>query len=152
MTAAQTLTEKRDVQVHIAPEILSSSTYRGGLGSKWARTNALIRIPSQGASERERLNVQIFRSVAWQLDWFSIHVAEYFSLYMPAEETTSSRMGTGIPIAPVEAYGVTQVWLQLAVSRFLAWLYWACAYRYVRALVRCCYKPTQATASESCYF
>src|ERR1051325_3526699 len=59
MTAAQTLTEKRDVQAHIAPEILSSSTYRGGLGSKWARTNALIRIPSQRASERERLNVQI---------------------------------------------------------------------------------------------
>jgi hypothetical protein len=37
--------------------------------------------------------------------------------------------------APVKAYGVTQVWLQLAVSRFLAWLYWTCTYRYVGALV-----------------
>ena len=152
MTAAQTLTEKRDVQVHIAPEILSSSTYRGGLGSKVGKNKCSDTYPFAKSLRTRTIKRPDFRSVAWQLDWFSIHVAEYFSLYMPAEETTSSRMGTGIPIAPVEAYGVTQVWLQLAVSRFLAWLYWACAYRYVRALVRCCYKPTQATASESCYF
>ena len=47
-------------------------------------------------------------------------------------------MATGIPIAPVKAYGVTQVRLQLAVSRFLAWLYWTGTYRYVGALVTCC--------------
>ena len=39
---------------------------------------------------------------------------------MPAEETTSYQIGTGIPIAPVKACGVTQLWLQLAVLRFLA--------------------------------
>jgi hypothetical protein len=36
----------------------------------------------------------------------------------------------------MKAYGVRQVWLQLAVSRFLAWLYWTCTYRYVGTLVR----------------
>jgi len=52
---------------------------------------------------------KIYRSAAWQLEWFSLHVAEYFSPHTPAEKTASSRIDTGIPIARVKAYGVTQV-------------------------------------------
>src|SRR5690349_14192595 len=121
------------MQVRFTLNSSRRGTYRGCLGSKWARTHALIPFPLPRS-----IQTKIYRSAARQLDWFSIHVAHYFSPLIFAEETRSSRIATGIPIAPVKAYGVTQVRLQLAVSRFLAWLYWTGTYRYVGALVTCC--------------
>ena len=111
--------------------LLVEELIKRGAACKWARTNALI-LPFARSNPIERY----YRSSAGSSTGFPYMWSKYFSSHMSAEEAISSRISTGIPIAPVKAYGVTQVWLQLAVSRFLAWLYWTCTYRYVGALVR----------------
>ena len=60
---------------------LVEETYRRGAAAKWARTKALIAISfsSQEHPNAKIIIAKIYRSAAWQLDWFSIHVTEYFS-------------------------------------------------------------------------